>query len=384
MKEIAILGSTGSIGRQALDVVARLDTVSVAALCANKNGALLAGQARDTGARIAALADREQARAFKRTFDEMGVELLTGAEGVLELIGARPYGLVLNAMVGSAGLAPTLAVLEKGVPLALANKESLVAGGNLVMGAARRNGVEVIPVDSEHSAVFQCLRGENAAAVRRIILTASGGPFLESPADLSKVTAAEALAHPTWSMGPKVTVDSSTLMNKGLEVLEAHHLFSTELDAIDVVIHPQSIVHSMVEMVDGSVLAHLGVPDMRIPIQYALTHPDRSGCPAGYLSLVEAGSLTFAGADSARFPCLRLAREAGRLGRTYPAAMNAANEEAVGAFLEGRIRYTGIAMVVQGVMESHHALAGASLGDILDAEAEAREAANRLIDGMES
>ncbi len=384
MKEIAILGSTGSIGTQAVEVASRLDEVEVRALAAHSNGRALAEQARATGAGSAALADANAARRSSDLFDSIGVRLFGGPEGVLELLGSRSYDLVLNSIVGSAGLAPTLAVLERGIPLALANKESLVAGGNLVMEAARRSGVEIIPVDSEHSAVFQCLRGEDEAGVRRIVLTASGGPFLENPADLSKVTVSDALAHPTWSMGPKVTVDSATLMNKGLEVLEAHHLFSTGLDSIDVLIHPQSIVHSMVEMVDGSVLAHLGVPDMRIPIQYALTHPGRAGCPAEYLSLAEAGSLTFREVDAERFPCLGLAREAGRLGATFPAAMNAANEEAVAAFLAGALPFTGISAVVEKVLEGHEPLAGGSLQEIRRAEADARAAAEALISETET
>jgi 1-deoxy-D-xylulose-5-phosphate reductoisomerase len=379
LKEIAILGSTGSIGTQAVEVAAKLDSVAVAALSAHSNGVLLAEQARATGARRAALSDPEASRRFAGDFKDIGVELLSGPEGVLELIDTGAYDLVLNAIVGSAGLAPTLEVLGRAIPLALANKESLVAGGKLVMGSARQNGVEIIPVDSEHSAVFQCLKGEDAAGMRRIILTASGGPFRTAPADLSTVTVEDALAHPTWSMGPKVTVDSATLMNKGLEVLEAHHLFSIGLDSVDVIVHPQSIIHSMVEMVDGSVLAHLGVPDMRIPIQYALTFPERAECPAKFLSLVESGELTFAEVDTGRFPCLRIAYEAGRSGGTYPAAMNAANEEAVAAFLDGRIKFNAIGAVVEGVIEKHRPLSGEDLEEIVEAESSARTDARKTI-----
>lgn len=383
MKAIAILGSTGSIGTQAIEVVSGLASVSVVALTARSNGELLAAQARITGAKKAALSDPDAAARFAETFERLGVKLYAGQEGLLELAGSGEYDLVLNSIVGSAGLAPTLAVLEKGTPLALANKESLVAGGNLVMDAARRNGVEIIPVDSEHSAIFQCLAGEDPAGLGRIILTASGGPFREAPADLSDVTAADALAHPTWSMGPKVTIDSATLMNKGLEVLEAHHLFSVRLDAVDVIVHPQSVVHSMVEMVDGSMLAHLGVPDMRIPIQYALTYPERAACPARYLSLAECGSLTFAEVDRKRFPCLDIAYEAGRKGGTYPAAMSAANEEAVAAFLSGRIGFTGIAPVVEKVVEGHEPLPASGLEEIVEAEDRARAAAREMIDTLE-
>ena len=384
MKSIAILGSTGSIGTQAIDVVSRLDSVSVAALTAHSNGELLARQVRATGARRAALSDGEAASRFAPAFKDMGVELLAGPQGVLEVIRGGDFDQVLNSIVGFAGLAPTLEILERGIGLALANKESLVAGGKLVMEAARQSGVEMIPVDSEHSAIFQCLTGEERAGLGRIILTASGGPFREAPRDLSSVTAQEALAHPTWSMGPKVTIDSATLMNKGLEVLEAHHLFSVELDEVDVIIHPQSIIHSMVEMVDGSVLAHLGVPDMRIPIQYALTYPARAQCPARFLSLAGVGTLTFDEVDAKRFPCLGLAYEAGRMGKTYAAAMNAANEEAVAAFLAGRIRFTGIAVVVEEVLETHKPLPASGLEEITEAESRARSSARELIGRLEA
>lgn len=379
LRRVALLGSTGSIGTQALDVLERLGTFFVVALSAHRNSALLAEQARATGARMAALSDTEAAEAAAGKFEEMGVRLFRGPEGVLEMIRAAEFDIALNSIVGSAGLAPTLVVLEKGATLALANKESLVAGGDLAMETARRNGARVIPVDSEHSAVFQCMRGEKSAEVHRVILTASGGPFRESPTDLGRVTVEEALAHPTWSMGRKVTIDSATLMNKGLEVLEAHHLFSVEFDRIDVVVHPQSIIHSMVEMVDGSVLAHMGVPDMRVPIQFALTWPERSAPPAPRLSLVKAGELTFSGVDRERFPCLDLAYGAGRAGGTTPAALNAANEEAVAAFLSGRLRFTDIPRVISSVLEGHRRLAGKELGEITMAEEEARRVAAAAI-----
>jgi 1-deoxy-D-xylulose-5-phosphate reductoisomerase len=384
LKEIAILGSTGSIGTQAIEVASKLKSVSVTALCAHSNGGLLAWQAQEVGASRVALNDRAAAQRFAGDFKELGVELLSGPEGVRELIRMAHYDLVLNAIVGSAGLSPTLTVLDGGVTLVLANKESLVAGGKLVMDAARQKGVEIVPVDSEHSAVFQCLKGEEKADVRKIILTGSGGPFREGPDDLSGVGVNEALAHPTWSMGPKVTIDSATLMNKGLEVREAHHLFSMDLDQIEVVIHPQSIIHSMVEMKDGSLLAHLGVPDMRIPIQYSLTYPERAGCPASYLSLTEYDELTFAQVDRKRFPCLDLAYEAGRKGATFPAAMNAANEEAVAAFLQKRLKFTGISAVVEKVMEDHEPMPGDNLEEIVEAEESAREAALKYIKSMES
>lgn len=385
MKEIAILGSTGSIGTQAVEVAEGMSgEVSIQAICARSNGELLLEQARRLGPRVACISDTGAASRFKDEFARIGTELLAGPEGLEELIGAYSYDLVLNSLVGSAGLVPTLRVLERGIDLALANKESLVAGGRLVMAAARESGARVIPVDSEHSAIFQCLAGEDRSGLRRIILTASGGPFRDTPAgELEKVTVADTLAHPTWSMGRKVTVDSATLMNKGLEVLEAHHLFGIGLDGIAVVVHPQSVVHSMVEMVDGSVLAHLGVPDMRIPIQYAITYPERRESPALFLSLEEYGNLSFERVDTDRFACLALAYRAGSSGETYPAAMNAANEEAVAAFLDGRIPFTGIAAVVEKALDGHRPLPGDSLGEIMEAELEARALAGEAIKGME-
>lgn len=380
MKRLALLGSTGSIGTQAVEVVLGLGDVEVTALSAHTSGELLAEQARLLGVKVAALSDPEAAGAHQEAFRSSGVELFAGPHGVLELLDSADHDLVLNSIVGSAGLEPTLKVVSAGQTLALANKESLVAGGALVMEAARASGASVIPVDSEHSAIFQCLLGEEPAGVRRIVLTASGGPFRgRDAASLKGVSVAEALAHPTWNMGPKVTIDSATLMNKGLEVLEAHHLFGVPLDRIEVLVHPQSVIHSMVEMVDGSVLAHLGVPDMRIPIQYAMTYPDREKSPADFLSLSDYGSLTFEEVDRAAFPALRLAYEAGESGGTVPAAMNAANEEAVAAFLSGRIAFTDMADVIRAVMERHERLDGSDLGQIREAEAEARRIAREEI-----
>lgn len=380
MKTLAILGSTGSIGTQAIEVAAALPDVEVTALAAGSNGEALARQASSLGVKRAALADADAAARFEGEFREIGVELLSGSEGVTELVRSGDHDLVLNAIVGSAGLEPTLAVLSSGTDIALANKESLVAGGRLVTEAARASGASIVPVDSEHSAIFQCLLGEPAGALRRIILTASGGPFAKRDAgSLASVTVGEALAHPTWNMGPKVTIDSATLMNKGLEVLEAHHLFSAPLDSIEVLIHPQSIVHSMVEMADGSVLAHMGVPDMRIPIQYSITHPSREPSPAAFLDLTSCGDLSFEQVDSGRFPALGLAREAGARGMTFPAAMNAANEEAVAAFLAGGLSFTGIAAVVERVLEVHDPLPGNSIEEIREAEEAARRNARGFI-----
>lgn len=386
LKRIAILGSTGSIGTQACEVVERLgEGFGVEALSAHANGELLLEQSRRLAPSRACMTDPEAASRFAGRFKEAGIAFYAGAEGLVEMIEQGEHDLVLNSVVGSAGLIPTIKALESGIPLALANKESLVAGGDLVMRAARESGTEIIPVDSEHSAIFQCLRGEEPTDIRRILLTASGGPFRRMPADqLESVGVDDAMAHPTWSMGMKVTVDSATLMNKGLEVLEAHHLFSVDIDDIEVVVHPQSVIHSMVEMTDGSVLAQMGVPDMRTPIQYAITYPERRDAPAPLLDLVDYGSLSFEPVDDERFPCLGLAYRAGRAGRTYPAAMNAANEEAVRAFVAGRIGFQQIAKVVGSVLESHESLPGDSLEEIIEAGVAARALATDEIARMEA
>lgn len=385
MKKIAILGSTGSLGAQAVEVAERLSTsIRVVALSAHRNGRLLASQADRLGAGRVCLTDVRAAQDHAGTFSDTGIEFYRGPNGLVQMLQEGGYDLVLNSIVGSAGLEPTIMALRSGTTLALANKESLVAGGKLVMRISSESDAKIIPVDSEHSAIFQCLKGEDPAMLRRIILTASGGPFRDvSAGGLGKVTVEQALAHPTWSMGRKVTIDSATLMNKGLEVLEAHHLFGVDLDDIAVLIHPQSVVHSMVEMIDGSILAHLGVPDMRIPIQYAMTHPDRSENPADYVSLSRYGELAFQEVDRERFPCLDLAYRAGRLGRTYTAALNSSNEEAVQAFLGGRIKITDIPVVVERALESHNPLEGDSLDEIMAADRQARETSRNIIGEME-
>lgn len=386
MKRIAILGSTGSIGTQACEVVERLgEGFRAEALSAHANGELLLEQARHLEPSRVCMTDPEAASGYAGRFKDAGIVFHAGPKGLIQLIEQGEYDLVLNSVVGSAGLIPTVRSLERGLPLALANKESLVAGGNLVMRAAHAGGTEIIPVDSEHSAIFQCLRGEKTADIRRVLLTASGGPFRNTPTEeLERVGVSEAMAHPTWSMGTKVTVDSATLMNKGLEVLEAHHLFSVKIDDIEVIVHPQSVIHSMVEMTDGSVLAQMGVPDMRTPIQYAMTYPDRLGAPAPALDLLDYGSLSFEPVDDERFPCLGLAYRAGRAGGTYPAAMNSANEEAVRAFVAGHIVFPGIAAVVAAVLDSHEPLPGDTLEEIVEAGGAARALAMDAISRMEA
>ena len=378
-RRIAILGSTGSIGRQALDVVVRSSgELSVAALSASSSWEVLIQQARRHGVRKVALADPDAAARAAEAWT--GGEVLAGPDGVVKLITDCECDMVLNAIVGSAGLLPTVAALAEGIDLALANKESLVVGGELVTALAQATGAAMIPVDSEHSALHQLLGAERPGTVDRLILTASGGPFRgRRAAELEDVTLEEALAHPTWAMGGKITIDSATLMNKGLELIEAHHLFGTPYERIDIVVHPQSIVHSLVQLCDGATLAHLGYPDMRVPISYALHHPERLDVPVRPLDLVEVGALTFEPVDEETFSCVRLAREAARAGGTAPCTLNAANEVAVHAFLVGRLRFLDIAAVIEATLEllaPHPVHSFESLGE---ADAEARRVASELV-----
>jgi 1-deoxy-D-xylulose-5-phosphate reductoisomerase len=369
VRRVLIVGSTGSIGTQALDVVERSGELEIAGLAAGSSWELLLEQAGRFGVDRLALADPDAAaRAAEHA------KVLSGPEGLVELIVETDCDLVLNALVGSAGLGPTVAALGEGIDLALANKESLVVGGELVMALAEATGAQLIPVDSEHSALFQLLEGERPGTVDRLVLTASGGPF-RGRTDLDGVTVEEALAHPTWRMGGKITVDSATLMNKGLELIEAHHLFGAPYEAIDVVVHPQSIVHALVHLNDGASLAHLGYPDMGVPISYALHHPERADVPVRTLDLVELGALTFEAPDEATFACLRLAREAARAGGTAPCVLNAANEVAVHAFLRGELSFTGIARVIESTLAELPARPVRHFSDLYAADGEAREVA---------
>jgi 1-deoxy-D-xylulose-5-phosphate reductoisomerase len=380
---IAILGSTGSIGQTTLDVVgAHPDRFRVVALTANKNADLLLEQARNQAPELAVLADGDSLPAERVD----GCRLACGADAVLEAAAHPDVEIVVNGLVGAAGLEPTLVALEAGKRVALANKESLVVGGPLVMRALAEGGGggELIPVDSEHSAVFQCLQGSKAEAVKRLVLTASGGPFRDrDPAELADVTPAEALRHPTWDMGAKITIDSATLVNKALEVVEAHFLFGMPYERVDVVIHPQSIVHSLVEFQDGSVLAQLGYPTMAIPVLYALTYPERLPYPARPLDLAEIGSLSFEAVDPARFPAFELGRRAARAGGTAPAVFNAASEEAVAAFLDERLPFPGIAEVIGTVLDRHEAEEVVSLEVVRRADGWAREAAAACLKDVE-
>ena len=348
MKRVLILGSTGSIGTQALEVIGASDDLQVAGLSADSSWERLLAQARDHGVPAIALADPESA---ERAAAAWGGQVLAGEVGVRELILSSKPDLVLNAVVGAAGLGPTIVALTEGMDLALANKESLVIGGELVMALAEATDARIIPVDSEHSALYQLIHAEPPGTVDHLVLTASGGPF-RGRTDLSAITTDEALAHPTWEMGGRITIDSATLMNKGFELIEAHHLFGVPYERIDVVVHPQSIVHALVNLNDGASLAHLGYPDMKVPISYALNYPERADVEVPTLDLASVGQLAFERPDAETFACLHLAREAGEVGGTAPCVLNASDEVAVEAFLEGRIPFTGIAEVIDRALEA--------------------------------
>jgi 1-deoxy-D-xylulose-5-phosphate reductoisomerase len=379
-RRLAILGSTGSIGVQALDVVSRSpgDELRVVALSASDAWEPLIAQAQQYGVRRIALADPDAAARASEAWTDG--EVLSGPDGLVQLITETACDLVLNAIVGSAGLVPTVATLGEGIDLALANKESLVVGGELVIQLAEATGAAIIPVDSEHSALHQLLAAERPGTVDRLILTASGGPFRGRDAsELEEVTVEQALAHPTWEMGGKITIDSATLMNKGLELIEAHHLFGTPYDQIDIVVHPQSIVHSLIQLCDGATLAHLGYPDMRVPISYALNYPERVDVPVRPLDLVELGALTFEPVDEGTFACVRLGREAALAGGTAPCTLNAANEVAVHAFLRGRLRFLDIAAVIEETLTSLPASQVHSFDSLAAADAQARRIAAELV-----
>jgi 1-deoxy-D-xylulose-5-phosphate reductoisomerase len=381
MRRVLILGSTGSVGTQALAVAAASEDLQVVGLAAGSSADPLLDQAAAHEVRRVALSDADAAARAAEKWT--GGEVLGGAEGLVELITETECDLVLNALVGSAGLGPTIAALGEGIDLALANKESLVVGGELVMALAEATGAQVIPVDSEHSALDQLIGSERPGTVDRLVLTASGGPFRgRSRAELENVTPEEALAHPTWDMGGKITVDSATLMNKGLELIEAHHLFGVEYDRIDVVVHPQSIVHALVHLNDGASLAHLGNPDMRVPISYALHHPERADVPVERLDLAALGRLDFEPPDEDAFPCLRIARETAAAGGTAPCVMNAANEVAVAAFLNGRIRFTGIPELIERALADVQAAPVGHFADLYRADAEARERAAAMVEAV--
>jgi len=375
MKAVTVLGATGSVGRRALELVAQFpDQFRVAGLAARGSSpAAVAEQVRVHRPDAVALLDPAAVDRLAKELPWPRPELLSGPDGLVALAGEVKADIVLSAIVGGAGLLPTMAAIRAGRTVALANKEPLVMAGALMTRAAEAHGVSLLPVDSEHSAIFQCLAGGKPHEVKRLILTASGGPFARLGREaLLRVTVEEALHHPTWRMGDKITIDSATLMNKGLEVIEAHWLFRTPIERVDVVIHPQSIVHSMVEFVDGSVLAQLGMPDMGIPILYALSYPDRLPWPAPALDLVRVGALTFHAPDESRFPCLALARQAGLAGGAAPVVLNAANEVAVAAFLAGRCGFMDIPRLIAGALDAHGTAAAADIEACLALDDQAR------------
>lgn len=376
-KNLAILGSTGSIGRQTLEVISQFpDEFHPQYLVVNKNTRLLREQIRQFRPKGVVIIDVDATMDMRREFGGQ-VEILAGTQGIEDVVQRHDVDIVVSALVGFIGLLPTIKAIEAGKKIALANKETLVVAGEIMMPLVEQFNAALLPVDSEHSAIFQCLVGELPNNVAKIILTASGGPFrMTSKKELSTVTIEQALNHPNWKMGNKITIDSATLMNKGLEVIEAHWLFGLPPEHIQVVVHPQSIIHSMVEFVDGSVKAQLGVPDMKIPIQYALTYPSRSASKFSRVHFPTLGELTFYEPDAERFPCLRLAYEALKAGGTIPAVMNAANEVAVSKFLAGKSSFMDIPRTIECVMEKHTSSSSPSLASIVEADAWAREFAS--------
>src|SRR5271166_5461234 len=377
-KRLLVLGSTGSIGRQALDVCGHSDELKLVGLSAERSWEALVQQAREEGVARIALADEHAAAQAAEAWTDG--EVLAGAEGLVRLVIESEADLVLNALVGSAGLGPTVATLGEGIDLALANKESLVVGGELVTALAEATGAQIVPVDSEHTALHQLIAGQPPGAVKRLTITASGGPFRGRPREeLEDVTVKQALAHPTWAMGGKITIDSATLMNKGLEVMEAHHLFALAYERIEVVVHPQSLVHGIVRLADGAMLAHLGPPDMRIAISYALHGGESVPLAIAPLDLAAVGELTFETVDLDAFPCLRLAREAAQAGGTSPCVLNAANEVAVHAFLDGRLGFLEIPQVIEWTLSELACEPVRAFESLYEADRQARTVAARAI-----
>ena len=370
MKKIAILGSTGSIGTQTLDVVrAHSDELEVVALAAGSNKERLKEQIREFHPELVSLSDERKAQELKEELAGEAVEVVCGMDGLIEVVGIDSADVVVTAVVGMMGILPTMEAIRKGKDIALANKETLVTAGHLIIPMAREYGVSILPVDSEHSAIFQCLQGEPKKALDKILLTASGGPFRGKSAEfLETVTLEDALNHPNWSMGPKITIDSSTMVNKGLEVMEAKWLFGVDYSQIEVVIQPQSIIHSMVQYIDGAVIAQLGTPDMRVPIEYALFYPERRSLPGNRLDFSKLSQITFEKPDYKVFRGLSLAIEAGKTGGTMPTVFNAANERAVAKFLKGEIKYTDIVRSIEKCMDAHKVSAHPDLEEILATE----------------
>jgi 1-deoxy-D-xylulose-5-phosphate reductoisomerase len=378
MKKLVILGCTGSIGVQALEIVAGSEELEIVGLAAGTSWEPVVEQARRHGVPAIALADADAAGRAETAWDG---RVLSGEEGIRELVAGSGADLVLNGVVGAAGLGPTIVALSEGIDVALANKESLVIGGELTMALAEATGARLLPVDSEHSALLQLIAGQPPGTVERLVLTASGGPF-RGRTDLAEVSVEDALAHPTWRMGGRITIDSATLMNKGFEAIEAHHLFGVPYERIAVVVHPQSIVHSLIDLNDGTSLAHLGYPDMRVPISYALHYPERADVEVPRLDLAAAGELTFEEPDLETFSCLRLALEAGAAGGTAPCVLNAADEVAVAAFLDGRVGFAAIGELIEHVLEEMPTRPVAHFEDLFEVDAEARVRTEARVRGL--
>ncbi|SCG83412.1 1-deoxy-D-xylulose-5-phosphate reductoisomerase [Proteiniborus sp. DW1] len=370
---ISILGSTGSIGTQALDVIKSSKEYKVVSLTTNKNIDLIEQQALEFNPKLVVVMDLQKSKILKDRLKGYNIKVSSGIEGLIEAVVLEDIDIVITSVVGMIGLLPTLEAIKCGKKIALANKETLVTAGEIVMREASRNNVDIIPVDSEHSAIFQALRCGNRDEISKLILTASGGPFRgRKKGDLENVKVEDALKHPNWKMGKKLTIDSATLMNKGLEVIEARWLFDINIDKIEVIVHPQSIIHSMVEYIDGSIIAHLGIPDMRIPIQYALTHPKRVGNQLKKLDFISLKELSFEVPNTEVFPCLELAYEAINIGGTMPAVLNAANEVAVEMFLNNQIKFLEIPEIIHNTMTRHITINNPTLDDILDSDKWAR------------
>jgi len=386
MKRLAILGSTGSIGVNTLDIVRQFpERFEVVSLSAGLNTKLVKEQILEFRPKVVSVLNKELAKALQKDLASKTADIVHGVEGLIQVATHPEVDQVVSAIVGAVGLIPTLSAIKTGKVIALANKEPLVMAGKLMMEESRRTRAQILPVDSEHSAIFQALLGHQKEDVHRLILTASGGPFLNHPiSKLPEVTVKEALNHPHWEMGRKITVDSASLMNKGLEVIEAHWLFNISVEKIVVQIHPQSIVHSMVEYIDGSIVAQMGIADMRIPISYALSYPQRLNLDLPHLDLSQSGALTFFHPNPERYPCLKLAYQSIKIGETMPAVLNAANEIAVNAFLEGAIKFTEIPVLIQKVMEAHDVKLVQTIEDILRADHWARERAKAILEGRKS
>ncbi len=381
MKKIAILGSTGSIGTQTLEIVRNNPDLQVTALAAGRNVRLLEEQVREFKPSLVAVWDEKDAADFRTRVSDMQVQVVSGMDGLLQVASHEPAEILVTAIVGMIGIQPTIAAIRAGKDIALANKETLVTAGHIIMPLAKECGVSILPVDSEHSAIFQSLNGENRERLEKILLTASGGPFRgKTRADLENMSVADALKHPNWSMGKKVTIDSASLVNKGLEVMEARWLFDVSLDQIQVVIHPQSIIHSAVQYTDGGIMAQLGTPDMKLPIQYALFYPDRRPMAGKRVDFFALGQLTFEAPDMDTFQGLALAYQAARTGGSLPTVFNAANEKAVALLLEERIRFVQIPDLIRACMEAHRVIENPTVEQILQTEAETYEQVRKVID----